>query len=584
MGSEAFQNELTGPEKKGIFANTLDSIDERWNGKGMKGVEQALKEGNIFRYITRLGGVGLGTIGDVLAAVPDAIFEAAGINKKVAEVIQKGLDTEAGKKLVKLAEDNPEYAGDIGALFDAVSVIPSAKYAKNVVNDVLHNVATKVEGGAPGDAIQAVREKIAQVRNVPAPEKPNFYNAPALQPLLIAGSSVDGLWGALNDRFNPFQAANTRASGFTTNRRREIDNAMKAGKELDAAGSAAAGRTLNEQRYNTDTPMYPKGSPLDKYQYATTQIPSTDVETLMQRMGGRDIPKEVTERHLKDLQVNMLSGKSGWDEKLNSIFNAPEYGTTVDILNPNAFRSHAEMADLPMDRAPGTALNKMFKEERLAALPEGTTQFELSKAAKTADNTNWRLANKMGSKVDATKYILKAVEKQKSGLPLNEKEAKAMSAYEKTKVNPTDNGFTHSGTSYVSGQKQLGGVHQASSIKDKDIYNTVSDRHNLFGMSFIDPAVDKVAVFPTQKRTVGKEGLTTEARQSRYMNREDVNTISTAELEKLSGVPRKKGEDAVSYQLRAIGEVKAQPGMQDFAEVLKNLVWTGYVGTSNMEE
>ena len=568
-------------EDRGFFANTADSLKNRWLGKGTEGVSKAFDEGNYPRAALRALGVAAGSVGDVLAAPVDAIFEATGLNAKIEALVKMGLDTETGKKLLKAVQENPEYAADVGAAFDTLSVIPAAKLTKNVINDVMHNVATKVEGGVPGDALHAARTKVAEMRGVAPPERPNFYNSFA--PALVAGSAVDGLWGAVNDRFNPFAMAKTDASGFTTNRRREIRNAMAAGNELDAAGSASAGRMLNQQRYGTETPMYAKGSPLHQYQYVATDIPAANLDEIRRRIGAADIPASVTDRHMKDFQANMLSGTAGWDEKLNSLLNPATRGTTVDVVNPNAFKAHAEMADLPMDRAPGTSINKMFTEERIADLPEGTSAFELSKAAKTADSAKWRMLNGMGGKIEATKYILKAVEKQKRGVPLTDKEAKALKGYEKTSVKPTDEfGYTHSGSSYLSAQKQFGGVHSMSSVGTDDIYNTVSDNSNLFGMSFVNPMTNKVAIYPTQKRVLGKEGDTTTARKSRFLTREDVNAYADVKkLEEISGVPRKPNEDAVTYQLRAIGEIEKKPGMKQFANVLKNAVWTGYVGTSN---
>ena len=564
-----------------IFENTLKSLDERFSSFP-EDVRTAPSLGSLGIRTTGLIG---GTIGDIAAAVPDELFEQTGLNDKIESVIRDALDTEKGKQFLEFLREHPEGVKDFQATLDTFGVIPSTKLAKNVVNDVLHNVATKVEGGAPGEALQYIRETAAKVKGVPPPVKPNFYNAPHAQPLLIAGGAVDGLFGSLNDRFNPFGVANRRAGGFTSNRRREIRNALEAGKTLDAAGSASAGRMLNQQRYGTDTPMYAVGSPLHSYQYLETDIPSTDTERIMSRIGGSNIPAEVTQRHFNDFDANILSGRNGLDEKLNSMLNPPSRGTTVDIVNPNAFNAASEFADLPFDVAPGTSLNKMWHMGKFEQMPENATDFELSVAGKAADDTNWRIGNKLGGKTKAGINMLHAVDKRKRGETLTPKEELLVKQFDKTssKVKPTDEfGFTHSGSSYVSGQKQFGGVHQASSIKGDDIYNTVSDNHNLLGMNLFRPVTNKAAIYPTMKRTLGREGDTTDLRRERFPTRDDFQNTNTESLEKLSGVSRRKGENAVDYQLRAIGEMKAKPELRDYAEVLQNLLWTTYVGTSNM--
>tara|TARA_R110001632_G_scaffold59839_4_gene145314 strand:+ start:9406 stop:11163 length:1758 start_codon:yes stop_codon:yes gene_type:complete len=548
----------------------------------------AAGRGEYLRALGRAGGDILGAAGDVVAAPVNMVFEMTGINDGIKALVKKGLETETGKELLALVEENPKYAKDITNLLDIISVVPASKLSKEILNDVFHNMKTKVEGGYVGDVVQKARTKLAESQGKSAPEKPNFYNSP--QAPLILGEALNSLTSSVIDRFNPAQRATTRASGIPTGKRKEVASILERGEPANAMAEAVTARMMQAQRYGEVPSMFGKGSPLERYTYAATDIPATDLNKLASVIGGRDIPDAVVNRHVKDFKETQLKEGS---------VNKPSQGTMVDVYNPNTRNAATEFANQPMDQAPGAALHKMFRDERMAALPEGTTPFELMKASKTADRLNGqqgvleRVRNgprlNIGGKVGAANYILKSLEKQKQGKKLTDKETKALDEYNKTPLNKADElGFQHGASSHTSALKELGGIRDTSSLMGMDrMFTTMSDKNDIFGLNFLFPKQDRASIFPIQQRNLNDSRATTEARLERYMTKNDVDsTTSTVDIEKISGVPRKKGEKPTNYQLRAIAEMRTKPELRDYAEVLQNVLLTGYVGSSNtrMEE
>ena len=548
----------------------------------------AADRGEYLRAFGRAGGDILGAAGDVVAAPVNMVFEMTGLNDGIKALVKMGLETETGKELITLAKENPKYAKDITNFIDIVSIIPGSQLSKGILNDVFHNMKTKVEGGYVGDVVQKARTKLAESQGKSAPEKPNFYNSP--QAPLILGEALNSLTSSVIDRFNPAQRATTKASGIPTGKRKEVASILERGEPANAMAEAVTARMMQAQRYGEVPSMFGKGSPLERYTYAATDIPATDLNKLASVVGGRDIPDAVINRHVNDFKETQLKEGS---------FNKPSQGTMVDVYNPNTRNAAAEFANQPMDQAPGAALHKMFRDERLATLPKGTTPFELMKASKTADRLNGqqgvleRVRNgprlNIGGKVGAANYILKSLEKQKQGKKLTDKETKALAEYNKTPLNKADElGFQHGASSHTSALKELGGVRDTSSLMGMDrMFTTMSDKNDIFGLNFLSPKQDRASIFPIQQRNLNDSRATTEARLERYMTKNDVDsTTSTVDIEKISGVPRKKGEKPTNYQLRAIAEMRTKPELRDYAEILQNVLLTGYVGSSNtrMEE
>ena len=564
------------------LTDTFESLRERFTNTE---AVDAADRGEYVRALGRAGGDILGAAGDVVAAPVNMVFEMTGINDGIKALVKKGLDTETGKELLALAEENPKYAKDLTNFFDIISVIPGSQLTKGIINDVFHNMKTKVEGGFVGDIVQKARTKLAESQGKSAPEKPNFYNSP--QAPLIAGEALNSLVSSANDRFNPFQRATTRASGIPTGKRKEVASILKRGEPANAMAEAATARMMQAQRYGVVPSMFGKGSPLERYTYAATDIPANDLNRIAGVIGGRDIPDEVVARQLNDFKINQLQEGS---------INRPSQGTMVDIYNPNTRNASSEFANQPMDQAPGAALHKMFKEDRINALPEGTSPFELMKASKTADRLNGQQGViervkdgprlNIGGKVGATNYILKSLEKQKQGKKLTEKETKALGEYEKTPLNkPDEFGIQHGASSHTSALKELGGVRDTSSLMGMDrMFSTMSDKNDIFGLNFINPQQDRASIFPIQQRNLSDSRATTDSRLERFLTKNDVDSSTpTVDIERISGVPRNKGEKPTNYQLRAIAEMRKNPELRDYAEVLQNVLLTSYVGSSNTQ-
>ena len=570
------------------FRNTIDKIGDRWTEDNFS---DSFKEGNYSRGALRLAGAAGGTFGDILGAPLDLVFEATGINNGLDKLIKKGLDTETGQKLYNLAKDNPEYAADIGAFLDTVSALPAGKLLKNSINDVFHNLETKVEGGRLGEYLHKKRVEAAEKAGLPPPEKPNFYNS--FSPPLVGMGIIDSTASSLKDRFSPTQVATTRASGIPTGKREELAKVLKEGTFNDAAAVALAAQTLQKQRYGTGPAIMDNLSPINRYNYAGMDIPIEDTETLTRLMGGSEIPDEVVQKHIRELRQAVADPKS-------------KRPTTVDVINPNARNIHTEFANQPMGMSPMSTINKVFRDANIQKLPADLTIFELAKAAKTVDNLKSKPSMKelgkapfrklqgktaldrpdplkMSGGVQGVDDVLNAVRKKAAGEKLTERQEQLVRAYNKAKVNPAEGLFQHVNSSHVSAVKELGGVHDMFSFLDGDtMFSSIQDAHDLFGRTFIGAAKDKVATTPIAKRVLGKESETTARRNERYPAKDDIGSFIKPEqlkkIEDISGVSRKPKENVVDYQLRAIAEMQRKPELRDYAQVLKNSLMTA-VGT-----
>lgn len=644
------------PQREGkVFKNTGDSLKKRFN-EDADSAKKAWKEGNEGRAILRYAGIAGGTFGDVLGAPLDAVFEVSGINAGLEYLMKKGLDTETGKKILKVIEDNPEYAKDVAAVLDVASTLPAGKVLKNFVNDAFHNLETKVEGGTIGDLLHQRKVQEAEIAGLPVPAKDNFYNS--FSPALVAAAMPDAIRDAAKTRFSPTQVATTRASGMPAGKRQEIAKVLEEGEkkveelrkqlptgnskedkknraslnakiikartkaESDAMAVAVAANQLQRQRYGETSGMFAKGSPMDKYQYLATDIPVSDTEQLSKylrggELGSGDIPEVVVQRHLEDFRQAVAS------KDKNSV---------VDIINPNVRDISKEYASKPYGRG-GSMVYQLFTEGNdegiggVANLPGAPDAYEYAKAAKTVDILSGKpsvwgsrpeglfpypakifgprgtgelslVPERLGgegigfrraeitSKPKGVAEVLQAVRKAESGDQLTANEAKLVAAYNRTNVRRPDEAYPnlqHVGTSHTSRLKEYGGVHDMFTIKDGDtMLSSLSDDSDLFGQSFLGAKKSLSAITPIASRTLGDSGEGTALRNRRYLTKDDVNAyISTEQIENLSGVPKKEGEQAIAYQLRAIAEMEKKPELRDYAEVLKNVLLTSITFSGN---
>ena len=647
--------DIDQPQREGkVFKNTGDSLKKRWN-EDRASTAKAFDEGNYGRAFLRGLGMAGGTVGDVVGAPLDAVFEVSGINAGLEYLMKKGLDTETGKKILKVVEENPEYAKDVAAFLDTASAIPSVKLLKNVVNDAFHNLETKVEGGTIGDLLHKRKVEAAKIAGLPEPTRDNFYNS--YSPPLVAAGLVDAVGNAVKDRFSPTQRATTKASGMPAGKRKEIKRVLEEGEkkaeeirkqiptapeekanslkikarkatekaESDAMAVAVAANQLQRQRYGETSGMFAEDSPMSRYQYVATDVPVDDTDRLLKYLTGEDtpvlgnagIPDVVAQRHLNDFREAVApKGKK----------------SMVDIINPNVRGIGGEYSNKPYGRK-GSTIYQLFTEGNEEAkggvtnLPGAPDAYEFAKAAKTVDVLTgkppvWgsrpegllpypaRLFGPKGtgdlslvpkslggegigfnraevtSKNKGVGEIMLAVRKAQRGEALSANEEKLVKAYNRTNVRRPDEDYPdlqHVGSTHTSTLKEYGGVHDMFSIDDgTTMFSSLSDNSDLFGLDFLDAKQQLSAITPIAKRTLGDSGEGTQFRADRYPTKENVNKfVSTKQVEELSGVPKKEGEKAIAYQIRAIAEMEKKPELRDYAEVLRNTLLTGVTFSGN---
>ena len=143
--------------------------------------------------------------------------------------------------------------------------------------------------------------------------------------------------------------------------------------------------------------------------------------------------------------------------------------------------------------------------------------------------------------------------------------------------------------SHASTAKELGGVNDFIAVNPKtgETYAMISDGHDLFSVNPIGgerPAL--VAAVPMQKSNFKKpEGQ--KHTQTRNVDRgmSDPKTKARLEegvkrLEKLSGIPREKGETPINYNFRVLREFNPKVTASDAATAARRSAMLGAVGTT----
>ena len=143
--------------------------------------------------------------------------------------------------------------------------------------------------------------------------------------------------------------------------------------------------------------------------------------------------------------------------------------------------------------------------------------------------------------------------------------------------------------SHASTAKELGGVNDFIAVNPKtgETYAMISDGHDLFSVNPIGgerPAL--VAAVPMQKSNFKKpEGQ--KHTQTRNVDRgmSDPKTKARLEegvkrLEKLSGIPREKGETPINYNFRVLREFNPKVTSSDAATAARRASMLGAVGTT----
>jgi hypothetical protein len=565
---------------------------------------------NLAEVILRSVGAIGGSISDVVNEPLDRLMNALGINEAIANQVKELAQTEKGKELVKWSSENPRATKNILAALDSASVLPSLQTAKNTLNSAARGSRTMVQGGTVGDVVQKVREKIAEKKGLPAPDKMNYYNT---GPVLFVGDMLDGLAGAVQDAVIPSKAAAARQSGILSNARKEIKADVESGRKTRAEQAALAKRMLALQNTGKEPGMLSPGSPLYDYYIKEGNInvagPRSRLSSpnnvpwnqegldrvkanLME--GGLD--EQAAERVINDFKMNVFSSKGGSTrDKIFEFLNPSKQGMFTDVWNPSAGGAFRETGGMtPFAQAGSTVINRVYDPKVWGTLPKELQEdlFTLSRMAKVADDDSFRAGR---SQMESFKELKKAYEKRLENKELTAREKQVLSLVdnEKTVKPPSaEDPRQYVNGSYVSKLlSALGGTHTVSMLDDAvelktgainpRITTTAGDKHDILGADFLFPKQNRSVVISPQRRTLNRETNSTDLRRDSFLNKSEVpvNMEEIQKLEQLSGVPYIPGENPVDYQLRAIGDFKGNPELTDYMNVSGNIGRGLYLGS-----
>ncbi len=279
-----------------------------------------------------------------------------GVEKGFTALVQKAAGSETGRDVLEWVRENPEAAGNVGALWNLLDVLPAFGIPKRALNSILGNTKTLVSGGAAGKKLA----KITGQENIG-----NFYNhGPLGKGLSLIGQSGDALKHSLTEGFVPSAAAKRNTLGLNAGRVDEIFNETYNGKPSNALGSIATGRAIHSQSYKGEAPGA-KGvlgdQWLDNGQLDWKQDSDKIQEIMFNKKidGTEDVPESVQKWHLNDITKSQTDFHRqrlvNPSESLGKLLDPGVYGAS--FKNPNVSKLGREILGFATT-AP--VVNRMF--------------------------------------------------------------------------------------------------------------------------------------------------------------------------------------------------------------------------------
>ena len=309
------------------------------------------------RYL-RGAGAATGLFGDMLAYPVEKIFGAI-TPDSVKTAFKQGADwvvneTDAGKAVLKLAKDNPEYAKDIMDGFNIAGAIPVLKiFAKAGTLGIKKALAQsggvkpRVKAGA-GGAIGSSSISMATARNMPTLQQGgmfgdvldmgrtvkgtgdnlrtyseiakgtgrtprtgvNFYSGGFGNKVLsTAGEALRAFPKAVKELTSPKELASYRMTGMSSNaRKKELPKAIT---PLESSGTHAMQSQMKLQNDGVYAPLNDIDSPLMiKARLAEFNLLDTNSVSNINKVMFKGVPEDIATRHLNHIKaVHGIDGK-----------------------------------------------------------------------------------------------------------------------------------------------------------------------------------------------------------------------------------------------------------------------------------
>lgn len=533
-------------EEDGLFTNRAKQLREA----------ASLGPSNPRAYLRGAGAIA-GGVGDLMAYPLEAITPQF-VSEGIASVARSAIETKPGKYLMNLAKENPEIAKDLGALVNIVGVIPVARIATQsgtaglkamtnairegkspkqivsegvkkaasrpeFVSDIVRNMPTLQRGGPVGDVIDAVKGQRTPKEILTGTNKFVGSGLPFYPYGLLSsgGEALGALPYAALEAVRPSALARRGDTGRSLRSRTEEKQLIKDQQKGVNLGGRSGMELMQLSMHLTTTGKLPKhmgpGTPIFDHYYKTGPL-DIDVDSVgIKGSAFKGVPDNIAERHLHHIRNahNLNPNK-----KTNVLIKRPERdGIGMEFVG-------AKTTTAPILRGfnNGSLLNKYERVYGKNVDPKG--MIEITQLMNGLNNKNLKkledvLDQKKVSRSKTFEYLLSARKKSQEGKTLNAVERKYLDAWEEI-GNPLatikdtngniisnsnladivipDDGLIHSTGSFLSSNKELGGVNYflTTDIKNLKSYVTGSDKADLFDMEGGKDSTQLIITVPTQ--------------------------------------------------------------------------------------
>lgn len=471
-----------------------------------------------------------------------------------------------------------------------------------LINDVAMNMPTNVRGGFIGDVLDKM-PSVQSKMGIKPKEIPHSsgktkgaglpYYTPMLTGVSTVGEGLSSLGTTLRSKINPQDIAFERTTGFPAVKAREIAEG--------AEGASETAELMASQISKGKSPTLL--SPITSKTYLAANMDVSDTQGLAEAISTKfvhgktkhQVPEKTAVRFAKHAQAQVdgqglvnvknprAGGGAGQAEAAGQKSVAP---TAVKALQGNARKAY--LAELGQE----------------ALTPKQTVEFlQISGALDPITFNKYFKKNGFENVTSAVASLARARNKVARGGTLGKKEKRALEAFKKMPVNKNtgqrlatvkdDAGNILSNDSldkignvkegdfltlqqfFKSSQKELGGANAFISVdpKTQRAYIGISDKHDIGGLNPIQGenmiTVQPIVSLDYATGKFGKKaGLadTTTAKGSKQRIRDAVSDV-----EKITGVSRKKGETERQFVKRAIKEANIVVSKEDKLKAIRNV-------------
>ena len=610
-----------------------------------------LPEDQIARKFLRATGAVAGGLGDVLAIPVEAALDVTGATPYLAKGVQAAMEHDIGKRLIKLAKENPVIAKDIGAIVNIIGIIPAAKIVQGVgasglkaalksieqgqgvktaavsgaragvtalplVGTAVKNMPTLVRGGLFGDAKDLGKYLQSQIapKTLKGKEKLTvrkpldiargldkklgsglpFYNTGKIgEYKSLGGELISATPSAMLQSLNPYDIARQRTIGrsrYSVKEREKLIKDIENKKGTGRSGLLGSDAMQFQIALADRAGGLPKGISPDsgflKATYVTTPFNIVD-DVAMKSSVYKHVPDDIAKyqmnhvRNIWNLDPNI---------KTNVLVKRPEANAVGKEFAGASSTSHAMLQNF----ANGKML-KSYKKLHNTKDISDTGMVEITQIALALNKSNVSKFKKslknIKIKSDQLTYIeifdevLNARRKRHSGIELTDNESIYLNNWEKlkkpygtvkdsnnniisnsdiSKITIPDDRIIHGTSSFLSSQKELGGVNfiASTNLKTMKTYVGGSDASDLQG-AIAKGATQLVVMVPPSVIKHNKKGL------------------MKVDFKANKSIPKKDRDKLLNNRKReskVFTTEKITPSFEDYSQVIKNIGLTGSLG------